>query len=428
MSGTSVLRANTKNRWKQVSGNFGARKAGVLFSFGTLALLVYLAAHQASDGLLSVSPESIPLTLNSSILEAAALVKATSSPVHEAQVKDNGTNEHGFSEHGLQEPDSQIKDQEVQVKERTTGVEGHETQLAAIPIFFFMTEVKTSVALLLNITATFNPEAPLYMLTSSQTPPADGVLEELKRSGVKVFYFDPKPEAGSDVDIFRRHYVHRSVNEEWYEMMCFERFLILEKVALQEGVERLFYFDADTVLFKDLRETPYRRHEDCGFVGLTHLSSYNALWRIGVLQQFCKYLLYFYKVSPPEPFLGIAVFSICGYMWGFAAGGNDLVKGGNILLKGGNDLVKGGNILIKGGIDLVKGGNILVKGGNDLVEGGNDLVKDRELLLHSRARQLGVPSTALLSEALSLSSASCPVYRPHRLAVYLYSSGSARCL
>jgi hypothetical protein len=301
MSGTSVLRANTKNRWKRVSGNFGARKAGVLFSFGTLTLLVYLAAHQASDGLLSISPKSIPLTLNSSILEAAALVRATSSPVHEAQVKENGTKEHGtkehgLNEHGLQEPDSQIKDREVQVKERTTDVEGHETQLAAIPIFFFMTDVKTSVALLLNITATFNPGAPLYMLTSSQT--RLGGAEEIRRESLLL---RSEPRGRVRCRHLQAHYVHRSVNEEWYEMMCFERFLILEKVALQEGVERLFYFDADTVLFKDLRDTPYRRHEDCGFVGLTHLSSYNALWRIGVLQQFCKYLLYFYKVSP---FLG----------------------------------------------------------------------------------------------------------------------------
>lgn len=173
-------------------------------------------------------------------------------------------------------------------------------RLEPIPIFFYITEMKASALLFLNITATFNPDTPLYMLTSNETPPKGEILESLKQLGVSIRYVEHYLHPGSDIEIFRKHYVHRAVNPLWYERMCFERFFILKEVALLEGIERVAYSDADIALFEDVHETPFAKL-DYGFVSITQWSTYFGLWRLETLQQFCKYMLWFYQVGA-QPF------------------------------------------------------------------------------------------------------------------------------
>lgn len=180
---------------------------------------------------------------------------------------------------------------------------------SAIPIFFYITEMKASALVFLNITATFNPDTPLYMLTSNATPPKGQILDTLKQLGVKVRYVEHYVHPGSDIEVFRKHYIHRAVNPLWYERMCFERFFILKEVALLEGIDRMAYSDADIALFMDVHDTPFAKYRS-GFVSITQWSTYFGLWRFETLREFCQYMLWFYQVRnsrdlPYNPCFGV---------------------------------------------------------------------------------------------------------------------------
>jgi hypothetical protein len=164
-----------------------------------------------------------------------------------------------------------------------------------IPIFFYITNVRASYLRFLDLTATFNPDTPLYVITSTKTPPEREIQASLDELGVTIRYIERYVHRGSGIEVFRKHYIHRAINPLSYERMCFERFFIFKEVALREGIQRMVISDADIALFKDVRKTPFARF-DHGFVSMTQWSTNFGLWRIETLQQFCNYILWFFQV------------------------------------------------------------------------------------------------------------------------------------
>ena len=67
---------------------------------------------------------------------------------------------------------------------------------------------------------------------------------------------------------FSNIYEHLSTNNKHFELLCFNRWFVINEYAKKTGLEKFFYCDSDVMLYCDITEE-YEKFKDCRFT-LTH--------------------------------------------------------------------------------------------------------------------------------------------------------------
>ena len=131
-----------------------------------------------------------------------------------------------------------------------------------------------------------NPESPVYIISDQEL----GV--DIPNSVVsRLDLADFQTGAGE----FRKVYKHLSVNEKWYESLCFERWFILRDFLKVTGNKQALMLDSDVMLFsnaekeaREMGEFEFTLSMGC----CPHCCFMNSA---SALDQICEYFLFFYS-------------------------------------------------------------------------------------------------------------------------------------
>jgi hypothetical protein len=113
------------------------------------------------------------------------------------------------------------------------------------------------------------------------------------REKTPMAHFDTEPyfELAGE---FAKHYEHLSTNGHEVELMCFQRWFILQDFMVKHDMDRCFHLDSDTMLYANVDEE-YPKYEQFDFT-LSHRCCGNGcFFTLKGLSEFCNFLLNFYK-------------------------------------------------------------------------------------------------------------------------------------
>ncbi len=133
-------------------------------------------------------------------------------------------------------------------------------------------------------------------------------LEQARRAGndaIMVGFDDASPLA----DTFEHQYQHMCTNSREFELLCFRRYFVIQKLLRDLNLDGIFHIDSDILLFEDLRafEAKYLKPDGvaCGMhmpASQPHFRcSYGpqtSYWTRGAIDDFCDFLVAAYKNIP----------------------------------------------------------------------------------------------------------------------------------
>jgi hypothetical protein len=153
---------------------------------------------------------------------------------------------------------------------------------APVPIMFLATDLSPFVIVCLKTARKYNPEVPIYMVTSEHSVKPDGpMIDLLSIPNVHVKVIERYLGEGTDSALFHERYIHQSVTAVPFERFCFQRFMVLRDIAREEGVARFLHMDYDIALFTDTRTFS---KFDADLVALNTHSTFFSLWKMPLLQ------------------------------------------------------------------------------------------------------------------------------------------------
>lgn len=151
-----------------------------------------------------------------------------------------------------------------------------------VPIMFLATELSPFVIVCLKTARKYNPEVPIYMVTSEHSVKPDGpMIDLLGIPNVHVKVIERYLGEGTDSALFHERYIHQSVTAVPFERFCFQRFMVLRDIANEEGLQRFLHMDYDIALFTDTRTFS---QFDTDLVALNTHSTFFSLWKMPLLQ------------------------------------------------------------------------------------------------------------------------------------------------
>ena len=92
-----------------------------------------------------------------------------------------------------------------------------------------------------------------------------------------------------EADAFAPLYKHFSTNSPAFELICIQRWFVLNAFMLKNGIEKCLYLDSDVLLYGKIEEL-YPTYEKFGMT-ICGISGHTNFLNRSVLAEFCKYII-----------------------------------------------------------------------------------------------------------------------------------------
>lgn len=126
-----------------------------------------------------------------------------------------------------------------------------------------------------------NPNNPIYLIGTPESNIYKSVVTHI-----------PIDELMQEANIFAKHYLHLSTNSEAFELICLQRWFVLNTFLLKYNIERCLYLDSDVFMYGDIDNLAHKY----AHVGITRcgISGHTNFIQQQVLDSLCRYIKNWY--------------------------------------------------------------------------------------------------------------------------------------
>lgn len=139
----------------------------------------------------------------------------------------------------------------------------------------------------------FNPESKVFLIGDQDNQHYQSFF--IEHINISEFFGEARN--------FEEYYQHKSTNNYYYELFCFQRWFILKEFMYRYNFDFCFYIDSDLLLFSNLSQEYQSRLKNLdlalsrgqALTGIEKLSGHNSYLTKKAVNQLCKFLVDFFK-------------------------------------------------------------------------------------------------------------------------------------
>lgn len=130
-----------------------------------------------------------------------------------------------------------------------------------------------------------NPESEIFLIGDSWNAHFGGLVTHV-----------PQKKYSKEADIFAKNFVNFSTNPSDFELVCLQRWMVLEQFLIEKNFEKCLYLDSDVLLFDSITKDALR-FSNFGMTVAGISGHTNFIQNRSVLSEFCEWIKTAYSTS-----------------------------------------------------------------------------------------------------------------------------------